>query len=372
MSVRLAALELRMIELELVRPFQTSFGIDEDKQAILVRVETEDGGEGWGECAASVDPGFSEEFNDGVWLLVQEFLAPMLLEAGEVEPVEVAEIFRGIRGNRMAKSAVELAVLDASLRGDGRSMSAALGGTRERVAVGVSVGITPTVDQMVEEVAGYLAEGYQRIKLKIKPGLDREPVAAVRAAFGDILLSVDANASYTREDLDLFRELDAFGLLMIEQPLHHEDLVEHAWLQARIDTDLCLDESIRSAADARAALQLKACRIINIKPGRVGGYLEAVRIHDACVAAGVPVWHGGMFEMGVGRAANLALASLPGFTLPGDISASARYFHQDITEPFVVDTDGTMAVPEGPGIGVAPDPGRLAATISRVERFERL
>ena len=221
-------------------------------------------------------------------------------------------------------------------------------------ACGVSVGITETTDELLAQVDGYLAEGYRRIKLKIEPGLDVERVAAVRAAHPDIALSVDANAAYTLADVDVFSALDAFDLLMIEQPLHHDDLVEHAKLQAQIRTDICLDESIRSAADAAAAIELGACRIVNIKQGRVGGVPEAVRIHDVARAAGVPVWCGGMLETGIGRATNLALAALPGFTLPGDTSASARYFADDLTEPFVIAPDGTMAVPDGPGIGVTP------------------
>ncbi|MEX0991319.1 MAG: o-succinylbenzoate synthase [Actinomycetota bacterium] len=366
---RVLAVELRLVHLELVRPFTTSFGTETMKEAILVKVET-DVGEGWGESVTGADPAFSEEFNDDVWVVTREFLAPTLFESGDVVPEGVAAALGGYRGHRMAKSALEMAILDAQLRTEGRSMASAFGGERDRVPVGVSVGITPTVEEMVEQVAGYLAEGYQRIKLKIKPGFDLEPVGAVRAAFPDIMLSVDANAAYDRDDLEIFRSLDAFGLLMIEQPFHHEDLVDHAWLQERIETSLCLDESIRSESDARAALELGSCRIVNIKPGRVGGYLEAKRIHDLCLDADVPVWCGGMLETGLGRAGNLALASLPGFTLPGDISASRRYFHEDLTEPFEVEADGTMAVPQGPGLGVYPDEGRLEARTSRVERIE--
>ncbi len=366
---RVLAVELRLVNLDLVRPFTTSFGTDTMREAVLVRVET-DAGVGWGESVTGPDPGFSEEFNDGVWLVIREFLAPTLFEAGDVEAEGVVPALAGYRGHRMARSALEMAVFDAHLRAEGRSMASALGGSRERVAVGVSVGITPTVEEMVEQAAGYLEEGYQRIKLKIKPGFDIEPVAAVRAAFPDILLSVDANAAYGRDDLETFRALDAFGLLMIEQPFHYEDLVDHAWLQERIETPLCLDESIRSAADARAALQLGSCRIVNIKPGRVGGYLEGKRIHDVCLETETPVWCGGMLETGIGRAGNLALASLPGFTLPGDISATRRYFREDVTEPFEISADGTMAVPQGPGLGLAPDPGRLEAHTSRLERVE--
>lgn len=341
------------------------------KEAILVRVET-DSTAGWGECVASIDPAFSEEFNDGVWLVTENFLAPTLAMVRDLEdPADVATALAGFRGNRMAKSALEAAFLDAWLRERDLSMREWLGATRDHVPVGVSVGIPDGgAAAMVEQVAEYLEVGYQRIKLKIAPGFDVEPVSAVRSTWPDIMLSVDANAAYGPDDLAVFEQLDRLDLLMIEQPFSHEDIVQHAWLQERLDTALCLDESIRSAADAAAALQLGACRIINIKPGRVGGYLEGRRIHDLCVDAGVPVWHGGMLEMGVGRAMNLALAALPGFTIPGDISASERYFTQDITTPFEVAPDGTMAVPTGPGIGVDPDMEIVDGRTMRMGRFE--
>ncbi len=258
-------------------------------------------------------------------------------------------------------------MLDAELREQGRSLASYLGAERDRVECGVSVGITPTVGELVEQVGGYLAEGYRRIKLKIEPGIDVERVGAVREANPDILLSVDANAAYSLADAGTFRDLDAYRLLMIEQPLHHDDLVEHATLQGQIATDICLDESIRSAADASAALELGACRLVNIKQGRVGGLLEARRVHDVVRSQGAPVWCGGMLETGIGRAANLALAALPGFTLPGDTSASARYFTDDLTPPFEMAADGTMAVPTGAGIGVEPRADRLKVCTVRVE-----
>ncbi|MEP6973278.1 MAG: o-succinylbenzoate synthase [Actinomycetota bacterium] len=360
------AIELRMIGLPLVRPFRTSFGVETEKVCILARVETDDA-EGWGECVAGIDPGYSEEFNEGAWLVIRGFLAPALFSAGDVSAEKLDHVLAGVRGNPMAKATVIDAFLDAELRAAGRSLAEHLGADKDRVACGVSIGITGTTDQLLEQVAGYLAEGYRRIKLKIEPGLDVERVGAVRAAHPDILLSVDANAAYTLEDVDVFRTLDEFDLLMVEQPLHPDDLVQHAKLQHLIRTDLCLDESIRSAAAAEAAIELGACRIVNIKQGRVGGVPEARRIHDVSRAEGVPVWCGGMLETGIGRATNLALAALPGFTLPGDTSASARYFADDITEPFVVDPDGTMTVPTGPGIGVVPRPERLQATTLRVE-----
>ena len=362
------AVELRTVGIPLIRPFRTSFGEETHKSCVVIRVITDDG-EGWGECVASPDPGYSEEFNDGAWLVLGGFLLPALFTAGDVTTGDLDRVLAGVRGNPMAKATLIDAFLDAELRATGRSLAEHLGAVTDRVACGVSVGITRTTDQLLAQVDGYLAEGYQRIKLKIEPGLDVERVSAVRAAHPGILLSVDANAAYTLADVDVFLALDDLDLLMVEQPLHHDDLLEHAKLQARIRTDICLDESIRSAADATAAIELGACRIINIKQGRVGGVPEARRIHDVARAADIPVWCGGMLETGIGRATNLALAALPGFTLPGDTSASARYFADDITEPFEVAPDGTMAVPDGPGIGVTPRPDRLEATTVRVETF---
>ncbi len=363
---RVRAVELSSIEIALVRPFRTSFGESTHKRCVLVRLESDDA-EGWGECVADAQPDFSAEFNEGAWIVLREFLVPALFAAGDVEVDDVEAILSGVRGNPMAKAALIDAFVDAELRGSGRSMASWLGAERERVACGVSIGIASSVETLLEQVSGYLGEGYRRIKLKVEPGTDVDRVRAVRAAHPDILLSVDANAAYSLEDVEVFRAMDEAHLLMIEQPLHHEDLLRHAELQALIETDVCLDESIRSVADADAALGVGACRIVNIKQGRVGGVLEAKRIHDLCVARGVPVWCGGMLETGIGRALNVALAALPGFTLPGDTSASARYFHDDITEPFELAPDGTMAVPQGAGIGVAPRPDRLRECTTRRE-----
>jgi O-succinylbenzoate synthase len=271
----------------------------------------------------------------------------------------------------MAKATLSNAVLDAELRARGESLAAWLGADKDRVGCGVSVGIPPSTEQLLEQVGGYLADGYRRVKLKIQPGLDIERVAAVREANPGATLSVDANAAYALDDVETFRALDRFDLLMVEQPLHQDDLVEHSKLQAEIRTDICLDESIRSVADAEAAIQLGSCRIVNIKQGRVGGLREAKRIHDALLPRGVPVWCGGMLETGIGRATNLALSALPGFVLPGDTSASERYFAEDITEPFRMDPDGTMAVPRGPGIGVDPRPDRLAQSTLRTEVMKK-
>jgi O-succinylbenzoate synthase len=359
------SIELREVALPLVRPFRTSFGEETDKRAILVRVDAGDV-EGWGECVASESPRYSEEWLDGSWLALKGFLAPSLLAGGPVAwPQEIGRRLAWVRGHRMAKAALEAAVLDGLLRAWGMSLANHLGGVRDRVPCGVSVGIAPTVEGMLEEIEGYLAKGYRRIKLKIEPERDLAVVRAIRQALPETPLSVDANAAYTLADAPLFEALDELNLLMIEQPLGEEDLLDHAALQSRIRTALCLDESVRSAHDAAAAIQLEACRVINIKPGRVGGLLEAQKVHDVAHLAGLPVWIGGMLETGVGRAANLALAAMPGVAFPGDTSASDRYFHDDITEPFVLDPDGTMAVPTGPGIGVTPRPDRLEACTVR-------
>jgi O-succinylbenzoate synthase len=363
-SVR--AIELRLVGIPLVRPFRTSFGTSTEKVCVVVRVETE-AAEGWGECVADEEPGYSEEFNEGAWLVIRDHLGPALLRAGDVAIDGLDSVLSFVRGNPMAKAALVDAFLDAELRARGESLATWLGARRDRVACGVSIGIADSTEALLDQVAGYLAEGYRRIKLKIEPGNDVERVAAVRAAHPDIALSVDANAAYTIDDVDVMRDLDAFDLLMIEQPLHHDDLVRHAELQRAVSTDLCLDESIRSAAHAAAAIELGSCRIVNIKQGRVGGVPEARRVHDLCLAAGVPVWCGGMLETGIGRAQNLALASMEGFTLPGDTSASARYFSEDLTEPFEMAPDGSMAVPTGPGIGVSPRPERLEQVSRRIE-----
>jgi len=363
---KVRAIELSLVGLPLVRPFRTSFGTSRRKTCVLVRVET-DHAEGWGECVADLEPDFSPEWNDSVWECISSFLGPALLDAGDLEPEDLDVVFAHVRGNRMAKATLANAVLDASLREHETSLAAYLGGVRDRVESGVSVGIAETTDALRAQVDGYLAEGYRRIKLKIEPGIDVERVVAVRTDHPAVALSVDANAAYRLSDIDTFRSLDELDLLMVEQPLHHEDLVDHAALQAQIRSPICLDESIRSAADASAAISLGACRIVNIKQGRVGGVLEARRVHDVCRDAGVPVWCGGMLETGIGRATNLALASMPNFTLPNDTSASARYFPDDLTEPFVLEADGTMHVPAGPGIGVSPRPDMLSECTIRRE-----
>jgi len=370
--MRLTALELRRISMPLVGPFRTSFGTQLDRDILLVRAEgTVDGADagGWGECVALPAPVYSPEYLDGAQHVVEHFFAPVLFARSDVAADEVARTLARFHGHPMAKAALEMAVLDAELRAAGVSFAEHLGATVDRVPTGVSIGITDTTEELLDVVAGYLADGYLRIKLKIEPGVDVERVAAVRERFGDeLLLQVDANAAYTLDDAATLAALDPFGLLLIEQPLGSDDLRHHALLAKQVQTPICLDESITSAKTAADAIALGSCSIINIKAGRVGGYLEAKRVHDVCQVHGVPVWCGGMLETGLGRAANLALAALPNFSLPGDTSASARYWGQDLTEPFVLGDDGHIAVPTGPGLGVEPLPDVLAAvtTATRV------
>jgi O-succinylbenzoate synthase len=356
--MRLEGLELRRIAMPLVAPFRTSFGTERERDVLLVRAVGADA-EGWGECVAMTAPLYSSEHVDGAAEVIRRFLAPAL--AGrDVDAWTVEAAFAPFKGHPMAKAAVQTAVLDAVLRAAGTPLGGFLGAVRDRVPAGVSVGIMDSVPALLDAVAGYLDAGYLRIKLKIEPGWDVEPVRAVRERFGDaVLLQVDANTAYTLGDARQLARLDPFDLLLIEQPLPEDDVRGHAALARLVRTPICLDESIVSARAAADAIALGACSIVNIKPGRVGGYLEARRVHDVCVANGVAVWAGGMLETGLGRAANVTLAALPGFTLPGDTSASDRYYARDITAPFVLEA-GHVAVPAGPGIGVAPIPDVLA------------
>jgi o-succinylbenzoate synthase len=356
--MKLAGVELRRVVMPLVSPFRTSTGTETERDVLVVRVVGPEA-EGWGECAAFGVPHYSAEYTAGAADVIVRFLAPALARLPEVPAAGVAPALAGTKGHPMAKSALEMAVLDAELRGAGRSLADYLGAQRSRVEVGVSVGIAGSVAQLLDTVAGYVAAGYGRVKLKIEPGWDLEPVQAVRERFGsDLALQVDANGAYTSADTAHLRRLDSFDLLLIEQPLAEDDLRGHATLAAALRTPICLDEPITGAAAAAEALSLGACSVINIKPGRVGGYLEARKVHDVCVAHGAAAWCGGMLETGLGRAANLALAALPGFTLPGDISASDRYFATDLTTPLTLE-HGRLSVPRGPGIGVTPDPAAL-------------
>jgi O-succinylbenzoate synthase len=364
--MKLRAVELRRIAMPMVAPFRTSFGVEHDRDVLLVHVVTDDA-EGWGECVALRDPRYSSEYVDAAQDVLRRYLVPAVAAVPRLDAYAVAPALRQFLGHRMAKAALETAVLDAELRAADRTLARELGAVRDRVPCGVSVGIMSSVGELLDAVAGYLDAGYVRIKLKIQPGWDVEPVRAVRERFGDdVLLQVDANTAYTVADARHLARLDPFDLLLIEQPLDEEDVLGHATLARALRTPVCLDESITSAKAAADAITLGACSIVNVKPGRVGGYLEARRVHDVCTAHGVPVWCGGMLETGLGRAANVALAALPGFTLPGDTSASDRYYRTDITDPFVLD-DGHLPVPTAPGIGVTPLPDRLEEVTTSAE-----
>jgi len=357
--MKLSAVELLRVQMPLVSPFRTSFGTQVSRDVLLVRIETPDA-EGWGECVAMGDPLYSPEYVDSAAEVISRFLVPKLVAYGDgLTAARVGHVLEPIKGHPMAKAAVELAVLDAELRAAGRSFAEEIGSVHDSVPSGVSVGIMDSIPQLLDAVGGYIDQGYVRIKLKIEPGWDIEPVAAVRDRFGDIPLQVDANTAYTLGDARHLARLDAFDLLLIEQPLPEDDIRGHAELARQIRTPVCLDESIVSARSAADAISIGACSIVNIKAGRVGGYLEARRVHDVCAANGIPVWCGGMLETGIGRSANIALASLPNFTLPGDTSASDRFYKQDITAPIVLE-NGQVRVPTGPGLGVEVDRDILA------------
>ena len=339
--------------MELVSPFVTSMGTEYDEEHIIVRVDA-DGVTGWGESVAEGTPFYSYETVQTAWHILKDFLIPSILGKDLNNVAEAIALNAKVRGHMMAKAGLEAALWDAFAKSQNISLSKMLGGTRDKVDVGVSIGIQSSVPELIKKVEGYLAEGYKRIKIKISPGLDMQFVEALRKQFPHLLLQVDANSAYTLDDINLFKKMDEYNLSLIEQPLGYEDIFDHSKLQRELKTPICLDESIHSLDDTRAAIELDSCRIINIKPGRVGGFTESKLIHDYCASMNIPVWHGGMLESGIGRAGNVALASLPNFTLPGDISASKRYYKEDIVEPeFTVNPDGTMNVPTGPGIGVS-------------------
>lgn len=350
--MKLHSVELREIRLPLIHFFETSFGRTIERRILLVTVRDTDGAEGWGECTAGEGPFYSDEWIDTAWPTLHEFLAPMVLERTFCAASEVWRLMRRVRGHRMAKAAIETACWDLEAKQLGVPLWKHLGGTEREIPCGVSIGIQDSHEQLFEKIQAELASGYQRIKIKIKPGWDLAVVAKVRERFGDILLTADANSAYTLDDLPLFKELDEFKLMMIEQPLSHDDLFNHARLQKQISTPVCLDESIRSFDDAANALSLGACRIVNLKLGRVGGHTQAREVERVCREREVPVWCGGMLESGIGRAHNIAMSTLTGFTLPGDVSASARYWCEDIIEPEVtISSRGTILPSNQPGIG---------------------
>jgi len=350
--VKITSVELRQINLPLIYPFETSFGRTTERHIILVRVLDDQGREGWGECVAGEGPFYSYEWVETAWPTLKTYLAPFVVGKQFGAADEVWGLMRSCRGHRMAKAAIENAVWDLEARTLGLPLWKHLGGVHAEISCGVSIGIQNSPAALIEKIEKELAAGYQRIKIKIKPGWDLKIIEQVRERFPDILLMGDANSAYTLADIPLFQELDQFDLMMIEQPLAHDDLFDHAQLQKQIKTPVCLDESIRSSADAKHAIELGAGRIINVKLGRVGGHTQSKQVEQICRESNIPVWCGGMLESGIGRAHNIAMATLEGFTLPGDVSASARYWEEDIIEPEVtVSPQGTIKAPDGPGFG---------------------
>ena len=370
--MRISGLELIEIRLPLRESFTASFGSRSHRRILLLRLEGSEMEEGLGECVAGEDPSYSYETTETVWHILNRFILPMVLGCEIQGPEDIATVSAAVRGHPMAKAAVEMAVWDLQAKELGVPLWELLGGSGSPVPVGVSVGIQPDDAALLQKADEYLARGYARVKLKIKPGRDVNTVRAVRERFPVAQLSVDANAAYTLADAALLKELDAFGLLMVEQPLGCQDFTDHSRLQELLDTPICLDESIRSEGDARLALELGACQVVSVKPGPVGGLASARAIHNLCVERGVPAWCGGMLESGIGRAHNLCLATLPGFSLPGDISESRRYWDQDIVSPEFTLDQGQMMPPVEPGIGVEPDRDRIRRLAVRHVSYGRL
>lgn len=350
--MKLASIELIEIHLELVHYFETSFGRTKNRRIILVRACDVGGIEGWGECTAGEGPFYSNEWTDSAWETLKTFLVPMIIGRDIHGAENVSELMKPVRGHRMAKAALETACWDLEAKRADLPLWQYLGGSRGEIACGVSIGIQDNIATLIDQIDSYVKQGYQRIKIKIKPGWDANVLEKVRMRFPDTSLMADANSAYRLSDILLLKSFDAYDLMMIEQPLSHEDIFDHAVLQKQISTPVCLDESIRTADDASHAIEIGACQIVNVKLGRVGGHQEAKRVERACRERGVPVWCGGMLESGIGRAHNIAMATLPGFTLPGDVSASERYWVEDVIIPEVKITErGTIVAPSGSGIG---------------------
>jgi O-succinylbenzoate synthase len=356
MGIKLEKITLRQIRMPLLSFFETSFGRTTERHMILVEAAS-DGVSGWGECTCGENPFYNEEWTESAWLILRDYAAPRILNTELADASAVNERTSHIRGHNMARGGLEVAVWDMQARMNGNPLWQEIGGgARREIPCGVSIGIQESVPQLLQKIEKELAAGYQRIKMKIKPGWDVDVIRQVRERFPNILLIADANSAYTLADADRLKQLDEFNLMMIEQPLAHDEIIDHAKLQAKLQTPICLDECIRSAHQAKQAIDMQACKIINIKLGRVGGFAEAKRVHDVAQAARVPVWCGGMLEAGVGRAHNVALATLPNFVLPGDVSASKRYWSRDIIQPAVETTaHGTIAIRDQPGFGYELD-----------------
>lgn len=356
----ISSIELTEINLPLVHFFETSFGRTYRRRIILVRVTDSEGAEGWGEVTCGESPSYSDEWTDSAWVTAEKILAPMVIGKAVESAADIFALMKRARGHRMAKAGIETACWDLEAKRLNLPLWKHLGGVRDEVECGVSIGIQDSVEQLFEKIQTEIDAGYRRIKIKIAPGWDYDVVRRVRERFGDIRLMGDSNSAYTLADIDLFKRMDGFGLMMFEQPLDYADMVDHAKLQRQIQTPICLDESVRSPDDARKAIELGSCRIVNLKLGRVGGHAEARRVEAVCREAGIPVWCGGMLESGIGRAHNVAMSTLQGFTLPGDVSASKRYWSEDIIEPKVeVTPHGTIVAPNTPGIGFAVKRDRI-------------
>lgn len=367
----ITSVELREIRLPLVHFFETSFGRTTERRMLLVRVTDKHGAEGWGECTAGEGPFYCEEWTETAWATIRTFLAPMIVGKDIESAADTWELMSAVRGNRMAKAAIETACWDLEARALGEPLWKYLGGVHGEISSGVSIGIQNTPEALLEKIGKELAAGYQRIKIKIKPGWDLTIVAQVREKFPEIRLLVDANSAYTLADAALFKEMDQYNLMMIEQPLAHDDIFDHAELQKQIATPICLDESIHSSEDAKHAIALGSCRVINLKLGRVGGHAQAKKIEQVCRQNNIPVWCGGMLESGIGRAHNIAMATLEGFTLPGDVSASGRYWHEDIIDPPVIITPGgTIVAPEKPGLGFDINKARIDSLTIRKDTID--
>ena len=366
----ITSIELREIRLPLIHFFETSFGRTTERRIIIVRVTDNHGAEGWGECTAGEEPFYSDEWTESAWATLRDFLAPMVVRREVPSAGSTWQLMKGVRGHRMAKAAIETACWDLEAKAMAVPLWKHLGGANREIPSGVSIGIQNSPEVLLEKIAKEINAGYQRIKIKIKPGWDLKIVQRVRRQFPDIQLMADANSAYTLRDVDLFKELDRFNLMMVEQPLAYDDIFDHAELQRQIKTAICLDESIRSAEDAKHAIQLGACKIINLKLGRVGGHAQAKLVEGVARRNQIPVWCGGMLESGIGRAHNIAMSTLPGFVLPGDVSASSRYWEEDIIDPAVTVTPaGTIVPPNGPGIGYEVKSKRLDAISVRSERI---
>ncbi|MFS0687859.1 o-succinylbenzoate synthase [Sporosarcina sp. 179-K 8C2 HS] len=367
--MQITEVTIRKMKMRMREPFSTSFGTMQDKQFLLLEVHDELGNIGWGESVAFDAPWYTEETVETNLHMLRDFLIPLLLGKEIGHPDDTGPLFAPIRGNNMAKAALECAVWDLFAKRKGIPLAEALGGQRQRIEVGISIGIQKDLASLIDKVQRYLEEGYKRVKVKIKPGADIDVLRGLRSAFPDVPLMADANSAYSLDDIDLLKQLDEFDLLMIEQPLAHDDIVDHAVLQKQLKTPICLDESIHSLEDVRKAVELGSTKVINVKIGRVGGLSEAKRIHDYCMERGVPVWCGGMLEAGIGRAHNIALTSLPNFILPGDTAGSSHYWEKDIIEPEVIVEDGYITVPTTPGIGFMPDLRTIAEFTTDIWHF---